>query len=228
MNGYKISVIIPTLNEESCIGYTLSQLQPLRSEGHEIILCDGGSYDRTIAIAQPLVDQVVTSPAGRAIQMNRGADKATGDILWFLHADTIVPTAVDTIIIDCFTHRTKVWGRFDIRLSGSHPMFRLIELMMNLRSCITGTATGDQGIFMLRYAFDQIGGFAEIPLMEDIAMSTKLKRIKPAVCIKQRLITSSRRWEQHGIVKTILLMWWLRLAYYFGVSPKYLANRYHS
>ncbi len=228
MHGYKISVIIPTLNEEDCLEQTLSPLQQLRSDGHEIILCDGGSRDRTIAIAQPLVDQVVVSPSGRAIQMNRGADRATGDILWFLHTDTIVPTAVDTTIIDCFTHRGKVWGRFDIRLSGSHPMFRLIELMMNLRSCITGIATGDQGIFMLRYAFDQIGGFAEIPLMEDIAMSTKLKRIKPPVCIKQRIISSSRRWEQNGIINTILLMWWLRLVYYFGATPKHLANRYNS
>ena len=159
--------------------------------------------------------------------MNNGADKATGDILWFLHADSIIPQSADTTIIDCFTNRTKVWGRFDISLSGQQPIFRMIEYMMNLRSCITGIATGDQGIFMLRYAFDQIGGFAEIPLMEDIAISKRLKRIKPPVCIKQRLTTSSRKWEQQGIIKTILLMWRLRLAYFLGVPPRYLASKYY-
>jgi rSAM/selenodomain-associated transferase 2 len=228
MHGYKISIIIPALNEERRIKQTLKQLQHLRKAGHEVILVDGESLDRTIPIAHPLVDQLITSPAGRAIQMNRGAEKATGDILWFLHADSIVPETADTLIIDCFTYKNKVWGRFDISLSGHKPIFRLIEFMMNLRSRITGIATGDQGIFMLRYAFDQIGGFPEIPLMEDIAMSTRLKRIKPPARIKQRLITSSRRWEKHGIIKTILKMWWLRLAFYLGASPRYLANRYYS
>ncbi len=224
----KISVIIPTLNEEGCIKQTLISLQPLRNSGHEIILSDGGSRDRTVAIAQPLVDQVVASPPGRSIQMNQGANAATGDILWFLHADSIVPASAETDIIDCLTNSTHIWGRFNIRLSGRQPIFRLIETMMNLRSCITGIATGDQGIFMLRYAFDQIDGFADIPLMEDIAISTRLKRIKAPACIQQILVTSSRRWEQNGIIKTILLMWWLRLAYFFGVPPRYLAAKYHS
>ncbi len=224
----KISVIIPTLNEEDYIERTLTSLQHLRRSGHEIILSDGGSSDRTVAIAQPMVDHVVKSETGRAVQMNTGANMATGDILWFLHADTITPASADAIIIDCLINKNKVWGRFDISLSGHQPIFRLIETMMNLRSCITGITTGDHGIFMLRYAFDQIGGFAEIPLMEDIAISTRLKRFKPPACIRQRLVTSSRRWEQNGIVKTILLMWWLRLAYFFGVSPKYLAGRYDS
>jgi len=226
MHSFKISIIIPTLNEEESIQQTLAPLQSLRNTGHEIILSDGGSRDHTITIAQPLVDHVVVSPAGRATQMNNGANKATGDILWFLHADSIAPPSADTTIINCFTNRTKVWGRFDIKLSGSKPIYRLIEYMINLRSRITGIATGDQGIFMLRYAFDQIGGFTEIPLMEDIAMSQRLNRIKPPICLKLRLVTSSRRWEQNGVIKTILLMWWLRLAFYFGVSPKYLARSY--
>ncbi len=225
MYGINISVIIPTLNEEGHIERTLTALQQLRSAGHEIILSDGGSSDRTVAIARPLVDKIVTGASGRAIQMNRGAEQASGDILWFLHADTMVPPAIDTIL-DRLTDRRSPWGRFDIRLSGTRPIFRIIESMMNLRSRITGIATGDQGIFMLRYAFDQVGGFAEIPLMEDIAMSARLKGIGPPACLKQRLLTSSRRWEQNGIVKTILLMWWLRLAYFLGASPDYLARRY--
>ncbi len=224
----KISVIIPTLNEEEGIERTLTSLQHLRSSGHEIILSDGGSSDRTVEIAQPLVDQVVTSKTGRATQMNEGANKATGDILWFLHADTSAPPSAEATIIECLTNKENIWGRFDVRLTGRQPIFRIIEFMINLRSCITGIATGDHGIFMLRYAFDQIGGFPEIPLMEDIAISTRLKRFKSPVCVKQRLITSSRRWEQKGIVKTVLLMWWLRLAYFFGVPPKYLAAIYNS
>ncbi len=225
MYGINISVIIPTLNEEGHIERTLTALQQLRSAGHEIILSDGSSSDRTVAIARPLVDKIVTGASGRAIQMNRGAEQASGDILWFLHADTMVPPAIDTIL-DRLTDRRSPWGRFDIRLSGTRPIFRIIESMMNLRSRITWIATGDQGIFMLRYAFDQVGGFAEIPLMEDIAMSARLKGIGPPACLKQRLLTSSRRWEQNGIVKTILLMWWLRLAYFLGASPDYLARRY--
>jgi rSAM/selenodomain-associated transferase 2 len=227
MLGFKISIIIPTLNEQGCIAQTLKPLQQFRDYGHEIILSDGGSRDHTVSIAKPMIDHLANSPAGRAIQMNRGADMATGDILWFLHADTTVPPGANIAIIDCFTDKPNVWGRFDVRLSGSHPAFRVIEFMINLRSRISGMATGDQGIFMLRYAFDQVGGFSEIPLMEDIAMSQRLKRLKPPVCISQKLITSSRRWEQNGIIKTVLLMWWLRLAYFFGVKPKHLANRYY-
>jgi rSAM/selenodomain-associated transferase 2 len=227
MLSYKISIIIPSLNEEKCISETLASLQQARIAGHEVILSDGGSIDHTIDIAQPLVDVVVTAQAGRALQMNHGAAQASGDILWFIHADSIVPLDADTYIIDSFTYSDNVWGRFDIRLSGAQRIFRLIEFMINLRSRITGIATGDQGIFMLRYAFDQVGGFAEIPLMEDIAISNKLKRIKAPVYINKKITTSSRRWEQNGIIKTILLMWWLRLAFYFGISPRHLAKIYH-
>jgi rSAM/selenodomain-associated transferase 2 len=226
--GYKISIIIPALNEASNIEETLAPLQPLRSAGHEVILSDGGSSDRTTAIAKPLVDKIISSQPGRAVQMNRGAEQAAGDILWFLHADTIPPPNAGSIIIDCLASRSKVWGRFDVSLSGRSPIFRLIEFMMNQRSCITGIATGDQGIFMLRYAFDQVDGFTDIPLMEDIAMSTRLKGIKPPACIEQKLIVSSRKWEENGIIKTVLLMWWLRLAYFFGASPGYLAKQYYS
>jgi rSAM/selenodomain-associated transferase 2 len=226
--GYKISIIIPTLNEEDCIALTLTQLQQLRSAGHEVILSDGGSRDNTISIAKPMVDMVVNSSPGRAIQMNKGAEHTTGDILWFLHADAIPPKDADTIIINCLANKFKAWGRFDVRLSGTKPIFRIIEHMMNWRSCITGIATGDQGIFMLRYAFDQIDGYTEIPLMEDIAISTILKRIKKPVCIKQKLVVSSRKWEKKGVIRTVMLMWWLRLAYFFGASPEYLAKKYHS
>jgi rSAM/selenodomain-associated transferase 2 len=195
--------------------------------GHEIILSDGGSDDRTVELAEPLVDRVVTSSPGRAIQMNQGAAVATGEVLWFLHADTIVPATAYIPLLSCLDGGTKVWGRFNVRLSGHQAMFRLIEMMMNLRSCITGIATGDQGIFLLRHTFEQLGGFTQIPLMEDIALSKKLKKISRPACIKRKIVTSSRRWEKQGIFATILLMWRLRLAYFFGVSAERLAAKYN-
>ncbi len=158
--------------------------------------------------------------------MNQGAAVATGDVLWFLHADTIAPATAYTPLLNCLADGTRVWGRFNVRLSGHQAIFRLIEMMMNLRSCITGIATGDQGIFVLRHTFEQLGGFTQIPLMEDIVLSKKLKRLSRPACIKRKIVTSSRRWEEHGIFATILLMWRLRLAFFFGVSPEKLAARY--
>jgi rSAM/selenodomain-associated transferase 2 len=159
--------------------------------------------------------------------MNQGADAATGEVLWFLHADTIVPATAYIPLLDSLSDGTRVWGRFNVRLSGRHTLFRIIEGMMNLRSCITGIATGDQGIFLLRHTFEELGGFEQIPLMEDISLCKKLKRLSRPACINQRIVTSSRRWEEHGIFATILLMWRLRLAYFFGVSPASLATRYN-
>jgi rSAM/selenodomain-associated transferase 2 len=223
----RLSVIIPCLNEANCIERTLASLQPLRSEGHEVIVSDGGSNDGTTDLAHPLADRIVTSPQGRATQMNRGAAAASGDILWFLHADTEVPAHAHTNLIAELTAGNRAWGRFNIRLSGTHTLLRLIETMINLRSRLTGIATGDQGMFMWRQAFEEVGGFDEIPLMEDIAMSRKLKGLSRPLCLKQRIVSSSRRWEDQGIVKTIILMWRLRLAYFLGASPQTLANRYY-
>jgi rSAM/selenodomain-associated transferase 2 len=218
----KLSIIIPCLNEAKTIGPLLHLLQPLRAEGHEVILVDGGSGDGTQAIAEPWVDAFLVSEAGRARQMNSGAQAAGGDILWFLHADSRLPGGAAQAVIE----GDVVWGRFDVRLSGAHPLLRLVSCMMNLRSRLTGIATGDQGIFVSREAFEQVGGFDEIPLMEDIVLSRSLKRLSRPLCLHEQLVTSSRRWEMRGILRTILLMWWLRLAFALGVSPQRLARMY--
>jgi len=221
----QLSVIIPALNEACCIRDILQQLQALRAQGHEVILVDGGSCDETIALAQPLVDQLLPAPSGRALQMNLGAQAARGRVLWFLHADTRVPDQAARLIIEA-VQQAGSWGRFDVRLSGDKVLLRLVERMMNWRSRLTGVASGDQGIFVTRELFEQIGGFAELPLMEDIDLSRRLKSQQRPVCLRDTLTTSSRRWEQQGILRTVVLMWYLRLAYFLGVSPARLAMHY--
>ncbi len=199
----------------------------MRKRGHQIILVDGGSQDNTVALAEPLVDRVLCSSAGRAAQMNAGAAAANGNILWFVHADTRMSTDTDVLLTEALHDSTKVWGRFDIRLSGDALALRIIERMMNWRSRLSGIATGDQGIFMHRDTFVQIGGFADIPLMEDIEISKRLKRAagRP-LCLPRKLTTSSRRWERRGILRTMVLMWRLRLAYWMGANPVDLAGQY--
>ncbi|MCW8829760.1 MAG: TIGR04283 family arsenosugar biosynthesis glycosyltransferase [Gammaproteobacteria bacterium] len=220
----RLSIIIPALNEARHIRETLLALQPLRRRGHEVIVVDGGSHDETASLARPLADVVLASPPGRAVQMAAGAEHASHTVLWFLHADTLVPPQADRAIVDAL--QRSEWGRFDIVLSGHHPMLRVVERLINLRSRLSGIATGDQGIFVTRELFQHIGGMPQQPLMEDVALSRRLKRIGRPACLSQRLLTSSRRWEQHGIVRTILLMWWLRAAYAAGVSPQRLARWY--
>lgn len=222
----RISIIIPTLNEAEHIESTLMCLEPLRKNGHEIIVVDGGSQDATVNLAKGKVDTVMKSPAGRAKQMNAGASQATGDILWFIHADTHVPDNATEKIQLAFESKNNYWGRFDIRLSGKHYLLRIVEQLMNLRSYLTGIATGDQGIFVRRDCFEAIGGFREMPLMEDIEISRRLKKWSRPYCIHDTIKTSSRRWEEYGILSTILLMWRLRLAYAFGISPEKLAHIY--
>jgi rSAM/selenodomain-associated transferase 2 len=223
----QLSVIIPALDEGGKITETLKDLSPVRTAGHEVIVVDGGSSDDTVQQASGYADQVIAGPKGRARQMNAGADKARGDVLWFLHADTRVPGEAVQELVAAIDAGNK-WGRFNVRLSGSNIMFRLIERMMNLRSCLTGIATGDQGIFVQRSLFDSLGAYPDIALMEDVALSASLKKNARPVCLRTKLITSSRKWEQHGIVKTILLMWRLRLAYALGADPDELAKRYYS
>lgn len=219
-----ISIIVPALNEAGHIGQTLEALQPLRTRGCEIIVVDGGSRDQTVTIAEPLADSVLISPPGRAEQMAAGADYASHPILWFLHADTLVPNDADKEIM--LGLREHGWGRFNVTLSGNHPLFRVIEKMINLRSCISGIATGDQGIFVRRAFLETIGGMPHLPLMEDVELSRLLKRLDRPTCITTPLQTSSRRWEQRGIVRTVLLMWWLRAAYALGVPAHRLAEWY--
>lgn len=222
--SFSVSIIIPALNEGEGIEATLSSLADYRSQGHQVIVVDGGSSDDTVARATPLADRVVSGDPGRAKQMNAGAGVASGEVLLFLHADTQLPSNALGLIEQAMgNHR---WGRFDVRLSGSHWMFRVIERMMNWRSCCTGIATGDQAIFIQRALFDEIGGFPEQPLMEDIEISKRLKSQHAPACLHTPLTTSSRRWEQRGILRTILLMWRLRWLYWRGVDAERLARMY--
>lgn len=223
--GRRLSIVIPALNEAPQICATLADLQPLRSQGHQLILVDGGSQDGTPDLAKPLVDQLLTAPPGRARQMNAGAALAAGDVLWFLHGDTRIPPGAPRALLAALD-RGAAWGRFDVRLSGSHPLLRIVERLMNLRSCVQGIATGDQGIFLGRALFQQLGGYPDQPLMEDIALSRALRRRGRPACVRERLVTSSRRWERRGILRTIWLMWHLRLAYALGADPAWLAERY--
>ena len=218
------SIIIPTLNEEKTIESCLSALQPLRNNC-EIIIVDGGSIDNTRVIARSLADKVVSSDKGRARQMNNGARYASGNVLIFLHADTSLPKNALQLIQQKLNSSRK-WGRFDIQLSGKHFMLKVIAQMMNWRSRLTGITTGDQVIFVTRLAFEKAGQYPEISLMEDIAICKALKKISPPICLKAKVISSGRRWERYGIYKTILLMWNIRLRYFFGADPQILAFLY--
>lgn len=226
--GPRLSIVIPVLNEAEHLPRLLSDLAPLRAQGCEIIVVDGGSRDATLAAAATGADQVLQGPRGRALQMNAGAARARGAVVWFLHADTRVPAAVPAALPDP-DQGAWSWGRCGVRLSGDRLAFRLIGGLMNLRSCLTGIATGDQGIFVRRAAFVRVGGFPELALMEDIALSRRLKQTfgRPC-CLRAQLITSSRRWEAGGVGRTVLLMWSLRLAYWAGADPAALAQRYRA
>lgn len=223
----KISIIIPVLNEARCLAESLARLQPLRREGHEIVVVDGGSTDETVEIARLYSDKVLLHERGRAIQMNAGADKATGDIFIFLHADTELPVVVDHLINLIARSSEQFWGYFRVRLSGHSILFRIIEFIINHRSRLSGIGTGDQTIFISRGLFREVGGFDRIPLMEDIAICKKLKKLSKPTYINMPVITSSRKWESHGIFSTILLMWRLRLAYSLGVNPALLEKKYY-
>lgn len=220
----KISVIVPVLNEAACLPFTLKQLQPLRQLGHEVIVVDGGSTDSSLTLAEDSADCVVISKPGRAIQMNYGASVASGDVFLFLHADTILPNDAKKLI----TSRVEsyFWGYFSVRLSSKKLIFRIIGKMISWRSRWSSIATGDQAIFVERNIFNAIGGFPEIELMEDIAISRLLKNERLPVVFKSTVLTSNRRWEKRGVVSTVLLMWQLRFLYFFGVSPKKLNQMY--
>ncbi|WP_107851754.1 TIGR04283 family arsenosugar biosynthesis glycosyltransferase [Oceanimonas marisflavi] len=215
-----LSIIIPALNEASALPATLAALP----DHCEVILVDGGSTDGTGQLAERLGACVITSPPGRARQMNAGAAIAQGEHLLFLHADTLLPDQAPLLIANALQHRC--WGRFDVRLIGQHPMLAVIARLMNLRSRLSGIATGDQAMFMRKNTFMAVGGFPEQPLMEDIALSKRLGQLGPPACLRQRVCTSGRRWEQHGVWRTIWLMWRLRFAYWRGADPARLAEQY--
>jgi rSAM/selenodomain-associated transferase 2 len=220
-------MIIPAWREAGAIESTLSGLQALRALGHEIIVVDGGSNDGTAALAEPLCDRVVVSRPGRAIQMNAGAAIARGNILLFLHADTRLPANVAERLAE-FAESTAAWGRFDVRLSGQRRLFRVIGWFMNQRSRLTGIATGDQAIFVRRSVFEGLGGFAQIPLMEDVELSSRLNQVSRPFCISDPVITDSRRWQKHGPWRTVFLMWRIRWRYWRGESPESLAKLYRA
>ena len=230
----KISIIIPVLNEARNIQVFLQKLQPLRKQGHEIVLVDGRSQDNTCALARPYIDRMMTCDKGRAKQMRLGAKMATGQVFLFLHADTVLPQQAEQMILMAL-HSVQpsnqsiisFWGRFNVHLSGEHWLFRIIEQMMNWRSCLTGIATGDQAIFVSKVLYKDVGGIPAIELMEDIEFSQRLKKFSQPICLKSSVITSSRRWEKNGIVKTVLLMWSIRLQYFFGVKPELLVKKYY-
>ena len=219
-----LSIVVPVLNEAAEIETTLQALAPLRTRGCEVIVVDGGSADDTLALAKSLADRTIAAPRGRASQMNAGGATAKGDVLLFLHADTRLPENADALVIDALSRSRRAWGRFDVRFTkGALP---LIAWTMNVRSRLTGIATGDQAMFVTRKAFESVGGFPEIALMEDIALSARLKRISRSACVSARVTTSPRRWQKHGTIRTILLMWRLRFAYFFGAPPEALARAY--
>jgi rSAM/selenodomain-associated transferase 2 len=219
-----ISFIIPVLNEEAVIAQLLRDLRRCCAHS-QLIVVDGGSSDETIAAAMPLCDQLLLGATGRARQMNLGAAVASGDYVFFLHADTCPVTAV-AAIEHCLQSRPQ-WGFCRVQLSGSHRVFRVIEWCMNQRSRLTGIATGDQMLFVARPVFHATGGFDDIPLMEDVAYSKRLRSIAPPVIVASCVVTSSRRWEQGGVVSTVLRMWCLRLAYFLGVAPQTLWRHYY-
>ena len=222
----KISIVVPVLDEDEEIAATLDRLAHLRAVGVEVIVVDGGSRDATVLRARPRADCVISAPRGRAPQMNAGAARASGNVLLFLHADTRLPDNADHMVLDGLHRSARVWGRFDVRIEGTHPLFAVIAWLMNFRSRLTGIATGDQAMFVRREAFIGVGGFPVIPLMEDVVLSKLLKRVSRPVCLRTRVVTSGRRWEKNGVISTILLMWRLRLAFFLGADPWKLAHRY--
>ncbi len=222
VNTVPLSIIVPTLNEQQTIETCLSHLQSMRNLGVEVIVSDGGSADRTPEVAKSFVDELVCSEPGRARQMNAGAAVANGKYLLFLHADTKMPSDFSLTSLG-----KAQWGFFPVKLSGSAWPFRVIETAMNLRSKTTGIGTGDQAMFIRSELFHRVGGFADIPLMEDVEFCLRLKVICRPTLAEGFVVTSSRRWEQQGICRTVLKMWRLRLAYFLGASPHNLVQQYY-
>ncbi len=220
------SIVVPALDESRGIAATLAALAPLRASGAEVIVVDGGSRDATREIAAALCDRVLSAPRGRAAQMNAGARASRGEILVFLHADTRLPGGALEAIEVALADPRRAWGRFDVRIDGRGWLLPVVAALMNLRSRLTGIATGDQAIFVRRAAFERVGGFPSIPLMEDVAISSALKKLSRPACLAERVATSGRRWESRGVLATVALMWRLRFAYALGADPHRLARRY--
>ncbi len=222
----RISIVLPVLNEVAGIVATLERLAPLRAAGCETIVVDGGSSDATLALTGPLADRAIVAQRGRAAQMNAGARLASGDILLFLHADTILPDDASALVREGLEQSGRAWGRFDVQIAGRHVLLPLVAALMNLRSRLTGVATGDLAVFVDAAAFRRVGGYPDLALMEDIALSKALKSISSPLCLSARVVTSGRRWDDNGFWRTILLMWRLRFDYWRGADANDLARRY--
>ncbi len=220
-----LSIVVPVLNEAAGIVSALQALAPLRERGAEVIVVDGGSDDGTVQCAVPWADRVLSSPRGRARQMNAGAATARAPLLLFLHADTQLPDGADAVLQAAVAGGAS-WGRFDVHIDGRAPLLRLVAALMNQRSRLSGIATGDQALFVRRELFERVGGYPDQPLMEDIELSRRLRALAPPHCLRQRVRTSGRRWEAHGVWRTIWLMWRLRWRYWRGESPQTLAEAY--
>ena len=220
-----LSIIIPVLNEGSILEARLRALQFVRAEGAELIVIDGGSTDDSVRIAEPLCTQLCQSKPGRATQMNQGAARAQGEYLLFLHADTVLSKDCLDALLAALASR-PVWGRFDVSIEGAHPLLPLTAAMMNWRAKWTSVATGDQGIFVSTERFRALGGFPEMPLMEDVALSKMLRRVERPARVSASLLTNGRRWDQGGWLRTVLRMWGLRFAYWSGINAQTLARCY--
>ena len=222
----RLTIIVPVLNERSVIVGLLASLAPFRERGVEVLVVDGGSNDDTLAAAAPGADRLIVAPSGRARQMNAGAAAARAPVLLFLHADTRLPANADELILKGLAVSGLVWGHFDVRIESSSRWLPLVAWLMNLRSRATGIATGDQAMFVTRGAFAALGGFPDQALMEDVELSSRLLRCGRPLCLRSPVITSGRRWVSRGVWRTIAVMWWIRLLYFFGVAPDRLARLY--
>jgi rSAM/selenodomain-associated transferase 2 len=222
-----LSIVIPALDEAANLALVLPTLVA-REPAAEVLVVDGGSADDSrAAVARVPSVRWLSSPRGRARQMNAGARAARGDILLFLHADTVLPEGAGAAILAALADAGTVGGRFDVRLDSRRPLLALVGWLMNRRSRLTGICTGDQGIFVRRTVFEALGGYPDIPLMEDVELSRRLKRRGRLVALPLRVVTSARKWEREGVVRTIVLMWGLRLLYALGVSPARLHRCYY-
>jgi rSAM/selenodomain-associated transferase 2 len=221
----RLSIVMPVLDEAAQIQSALQALAPLRAQGTELIVVDGGSRDDTLARCTGLADHVLQSERGRARQMNAGALRASGSVLLFLHADTLLPAGA-LAAIEQALNAMYHWGRFDVQIDGPSRWFPLIAALMNLRSRWSGIATGDQGIFVRCDLFMELGMYPDQPLMEDIELSKRLRRHGRPACLRERVRTSGRRWQRDGVWRTVLLMWRLRLLYRLGTPADDLARWY--
>ena len=222
----RLTIVMPVLNESERIVAALEALADLRARGTEVIVVDGGSRDATVERARLGADHVLAAPQGRALQMNAGTEKASSDVLLFLHADTRLPVGADRVVLNGLERSGRAWGRFDVKIDGRSRLLSIVALLMSLRSRLTRIATGDQAIFVRRAAFQAVGRFPPIALMEDIALCKQLKHVSRPLCLRECVTTSGRRWEKNGVLNTIGLMWRLRLAYFFGADLKKLAQHY--